>query len=356
MTARSTARRPLRAGALFAIAGLALVACGGGGPEAAEVTTTSSTTSTTAAPTTTTTTAPPPVAPLTGEVLADDALRSRPAMVVKVDNTAKAIGRQEGLDVADLVFAEKVEGGTVRLAAVFHSTNAMVGPVRSARTSDIEITGNLNRPLFAFSGANGGVLRQVRDANLVDVGYDAVPRSYGERGSGVLRFFVDTADLYGFAPEDGGPPRQQLNYRAPGEPVVNAGAEPADRVSVRYPGNPGTVVEYIDEGQGWARVQGGVPHTVSSGDRIAPDNVIIQFIDYRDSGYRDVTGAASPEAVLSGEGDAWVFTGGSLIRARWARADAGALTDYTDVDGQPIRFAPGTTWIELADKGSATLG
>jgi len=196
----------------------------------------------------------------------------------------------------------------------------------------------------------------VRGANLVDVGYDVQPRSYGERGSGVLRFYIDTAALYGFTPEGAGPPPQQLDYRAPGAPVENAGAEPASKVSIRYPGTVGTVVEYLDEGAGWARVQGGVAHTVVSGDRIAPDNVIVQFIGYRSSGFVDVTGAVSPEAVLVGEGDAWVLTGGQLIRARWSRADEGALTSYTDSAGQPIRFAPGSTWIELADPGSATLG
>ncbi|MEX2658947.1 MAG: DUF3048 C-terminal domain-containing protein [Acidimicrobiales bacterium] len=353
MTPSTSHRTPARLVATLVAAGLVLAACGGDDDDAATTTTTDPTTTTGEEATTTTA---PPIAPLTGEALGDDALRNRPALVVKVDSTPKALGRQDGLEAADLVFAEKVEGGSIRLAAVFHSTDTTVGPVRSARTSDIAITGNLNRPLFAFSGANGGVLGQVRAANLVDVGSDAAPRSYSTRGSGVLRFYVDTRSLYGLAPDGAGPPRQQLNYRAAGEPVVNAGAEPASKVTVRYPGRAGTTVQYIDEGMGWARVQDGVPHTVTSGTRIAPDNVIVQFIDYKDSGYRDVTGSASPEAVLSGEGDAWVFTGGSLIRARWSRADEGALTDWTDQAGAPVRFAPGSTWIELADKGSATLG
>lgn len=356
-THRRTHRRPARLVAALLVAALLVAACGGDGDdtEAAEATTTSRPT-TTVAPAPPPTTTPPPVAPLTGEVFTDDALRNRPAIVVKVDNTMKALGKQEGIDAADLVFAERVEGGTVRLAAVFHSTNATVGPVRSARTSDLGITGNLNRPLFAFSGANGGVLGMVRRANLVDVGYDVQPRSYLERGRGVLRFFIDTTTLYGFAPEGSGAPPQQLNYRAPGAPVENAGAEPATRVSIRYPGSVGTVVEYIDEGAGWARVQNAVAHTVTSGARIAPDNVIVQFIGYRSSGFVDVTGAVSPEAVLAGEGEAWIFTGGQLIRARWSRPDEGALTSYTDSAGQPVRFAPGSTWVELADPGTATLG
>ena len=39
-----------------------------------------------------------------------------------------------------------------RFAAVFQSRNAEVGPVRSARTTDIAIGAQFGRPLFAFSG------------------------------------------------------------------------------------------------------------------------------------------------------------------------------------------------------------
>lgn len=106
----------------------------------------------------------------------------------------------------------------------------------------------------------------------------------------------------------------------------------------------------------WLRSQDGRPHEVDGGARLAPENVIVQFVDYRDSGYRDATGAASPEAELAGEGHAWVLTGGSLVRCRWSRADLGALTVFTDTTGAPIRLAPGRTWIELADEASATVG
>ena len=353
----TSARRATLAALLCA----AIVGCGGGGdeePAAPSTSTAPPATEATAAPTTAapTTVPPPPVAPLTGQLLADEALRGRPAIVVKVDDSPRALGIQEGLDVADLVFVERVEGGALRLAAVYHSTNATTGPVRSARTSDLGLTGNLGRPLFAFSGANGGVLGMVRGHKLVDLGYDTDPGLYYERGRGLLRIFVDTAEIAGRAPEGAGPPLQQLAYRDPDAPVANAGAEPATRVTIRYPGSPGTTVEYRDEGAGWARLQGGTPHVVRSGDRVAPDNVIVQFVGYRSSGFVDVTGAISPEAVLTGEGDAWIFTGGQLVRSRWSRADLGALTTYTDPDGQPVRLAPGTTWIELADPGTATLG
>jgi hypothetical protein len=350
------APRSVRLVAALAAAALVLAACGGSDDASEETTTTTTTapTTTTAAPTTTT--APPPVEPLTGEPLEDDALRTRPAVVVKVDDTSRAVGRQEGLDVADLVYAERIEGGAVRLAAVFHATTPTAGPVRSARTTDLGITGNLNRPLFAYSGANSGVLSLVRGHNLVDMGVDVAGGRYSRRGTGLLRFFVDTAQLLAGAPAGSGPPPQLFAYRPAGAPVTNAGAEPTRAFTVRYAGFAGTTARYIDEGAGWARLQGGVPHTTANGARVSPDNVIVQYVQYRSSGFADAAGSPSPEAVLTGEGDALVFTGGTLVRARWQRADLGATTTYTDVAGQPVLLAPGTTWVELADPGAVTLG
>lgn len=327
----------------------AVVASGGGEDVAGEVATTTS------EPATTTTTAPPTF-PLTGLPVGDAALAERPALVVKIDNSAKAMGRQAGLTAADLVFVEMVEGGATRLAAVYHSTDAdPVGPVRSARTSDVALTGNLNRPLFSYSGANQGVLDIIRSANLIDVGYDARPGAYQVRGSGVLRFFIATPTFFGFAPPEAGPPPPLLSYREVGAPVTAAGAEDVRGVRLGYGGVADTQVSYEVTPAGWARSQDGVPHIEESGARIEPANVVVQFTDYRSAGFVDVTGAPSPEAVMVGEGEVWVLTGGKLVRGRWSRPDLAAPTVYTDTAGNVIELAPGRTWVELAPPGSAAV-
>ena len=107
-------------------------------------------------PTTTSTTAAPlgPTYPLTGLPSDDEARRTRPALVVKIDNN---IGARPpvGINQADVVYEEEIEAGYTRFAAVFHSQDAdPVGPIRSARISDIALLGNLNRPMLAWSGAN----------------------------------------------------------------------------------------------------------------------------------------------------------------------------------------------------------
>ena len=56
------------------------------------------------------------------------------------------------------MFEEIVEGRATRFAAVFHSQESNpVGPIRSGRTQDIDLLGDLNEPLFVWSGGNAGV-------------------------------------------------------------------------------------------------------------------------------------------------------------------------------------------------------
>ena len=341
------------------IAAAAVVLLGG---VAAAVVVSGSRQSAAPAATTTTTEAPEPPAttaapvfPLTGLPAGDPAVAGRPALVVKVDNSSKARERLAGVGAADVVYVEGVEGGATRLAAVFHSTDSDVGPVRSARTTDIDLTANLNRPLFAYSGANGGVLERVRGANVVDLGFDARPGDYQVRGSGVLRFFIDTAAFFGFAPPDAGPPPPLFAFRDQGEAVVAAGAEDTPGVSIAYGGEANTQVRYEVVPDGWNRVQDESAYIDAGGAQVVPANVIVQFSEYRDSGFVDVIGSPSPEAVTVGEGEAWVFTGGKLVRGRWSRPEPGAVASYTDGAGAPIALAPGRTWIELAPIGSATL-
>src|SRR5262245_38423154 len=77
--------------------------------------------------------------PLTGEP-ADAATRNRPALVVKIDNNQDKSYPQFGIASADIVVCEGVEGGITRLMAIFHSHDAdTVGPIRSARSSDLHL-------------------------------------------------------------------------------------------------------------------------------------------------------------------------------------------------------------------------
>ncbi|HEX4868923.1 MAG TPA: DUF3048 domain-containing protein [Acidimicrobiales bacterium] len=336
--------------ALLLVGGVALALMSGGDDDAAPATTTTSTTATTAPPTTV---APPPVSPLTG-LPTDPASAARPALVVKIDNVEPKARPQVGINEADVVYEERVEGSVTRLLAIFQSgESAPVGPIRSARSSDIAIFSPLNRPYFAWSGANGTFAAYIRESNVMDVGYDVASGQYfrdgGRRAPDNLMAY-STADLRAIPSEGSGPPPALFAYRAEGEQPAHL--EPVGGVRVTYGTSAGSApVEYVWNGTGWARTQKGTPHVDTAGVQVAPANVIVQFTEYVPSGVADQFGNDIPEAQTVGEGEAWVLTNGGLIAARWSKPSIEAVTTYTDVDGNPIKLTPGRTWVALPSPG-----
>jgi hypothetical protein len=339
------------------ILSLVVAACGGGGGKAKPA----PTTTTTAGPTTT---APPPAgfpagaAPLTA-LPANPALLARPALVVKLDNAPKA-RPQAGLLQADVVIEEKVEDGVTRFFTIFQSQDApSVGPVRSARTTDIALVTPLNRPLFAYSGTNATFAKLIAQAPLVDVGHGAASGEY-RRQSGrpaPYNLFSTTAGLYKHAPAGAGPPPPQFQYRPAGQPLATAGAAAAAGAHVEFRGiHVNTIVDWAWDGAAgvWKRTQDGSPHMAEGGGQVVAKNLIVQFTEYVDTGQRDKSNTVVPEGKVVGSGEAWILTDGKLVKGHWTKASAEAVTAYTDGAGAPVLLTPGQTWVELPPPGAAS--
>ncbi len=308
----------------------------------------------------TTTEAPVPAAPGTGAPLtglaADPAKLARPALIVKIDNAPK--GRpQAGINEADIVVEEGVEGGITRFAAVFHSRDvAEVGPVRSARSTDIAIASELNRPLFAYSGANAAFQQLVDKAPLVNVGQNARPGAYFRKKGrpSTYDLWARMGELFAAAPQGAAPPPPLFPYRAEGE--ASAG-QPAAGVKFEFRDKVVTAVEWRwDSGAGvWRRKQNGTDHVDDGGTPVGPRNIVIQFVDYKNTGQVDRSGTQVPEAQLVGEGEAWVFVDGKVVKGKWTKTGAADATKFVDPGGAPIKLTPGQTWLELPKPGTATL-
>ncbi len=333
-----------------------IVATAGSSESAAPTTTTTTTTSTT------TTTAPPPppppVYPLTGMPAVDPAVATRATLVVKIDNVEPKARPQIGLNQADLVYEERVEGGVTRFMAIFHSHDSVpVGPVRSARTSDIGLFEPLGTPLFAWSGANEIFAQRIRGAGIIDIGYDAAPGLYSRAGnrSAPHNLMLDgTPEVWGAGYRGATPPPQLFTYRAAGEAPV--GGRPTAGVHIVYSTEPGSApVDYRWNGRGWARSQAGTPHIDAEGAQIAPENVIVSYTPYASSGTNDQFGVPIREAQLVGEGDALILTGGQALPARWVKPSLEAPTQYLDLAGAPIRLTPGRTWVALPEPGTTVF-
>ncbi len=349
---RPTTRRIL--GVLLAAAAVA----GCSNADSAEIEPTTSTTatddgtsSTTAAEVETTTTTRRPVsgAPLTG-LEADGVDLDRPALVVKVDN--HPISRpQTGLDQADIVVEMRVEGIT-RFAAAFHSQSPdPVGPVRSSRTSDFDILSGFDGPLYASSGGNDYVLAGLRSLDIIEV--TASSRTeYFRDGSRPAphNLYVNTSDLFPLG-DGAGPPEPWFGYREDGEQIVDSAVPAAGPIEITYRKGPVVTHTWDESIGGWARTQDGQPHTVASGDQIAPPNVVIMEASYVTS----AADASSPELVSTGEGRAYVLSDGHIIEGRWSRPTATDKPVLLDEDDEPILLMPGATWILYPEPGGVAL-
>jgi hypothetical protein len=301
-----------------------------------------------------------PVYPLTGQPMGDPALAQHPAVVVKIDNSPDS-RPQTGLNQADIVYELLVEGIT-RYAVVFHAAvPEQVGPVRSARSSDIELLANLGAPLVSWSGGNPGVLNEMAAAAgaglIVNAGHDAVSGAYHRDGArrAPHNLYTNAAALLQAAAPGAGAPPPVFRYRAPGEPYVGGALDTSGYV-VDFGG--GVRAEYVWDAErgGWDRFQVDQSHrrgnsaTVDSeGVQVAPQNVVILFLPYGQS----PSDARSPMALSTGEGDAVVLTDGKAIVGRWVRPNALSGWELVDQAGNPIRLTPGRTWVALPEVGSA---
>jgi hypothetical protein len=274
---------------------------------------------------------------------------THPAAVVKIDNGSKA-RPQSGLDVADIVVEEEVEGGITRFAAIFHSTGAIVGPVRSARTTDIGIINGLGSPLLLYSGAN-----QVTDALIL--AQPTVQNRNAGRSSGYWRdrsrrapsnLYSDTGPHWASARS--GPPPPQFAYRADGDPVPGV---PDDALTVSYRASKAA---WTWDGSAWLRSQAGRAHTAASGARISAANVVVIETRQVATGMVDSSGATVPEFVFVGTGKATVFTAGHRIEGVWTRPTLASVATLTTPEGAVIELTPGRTWIELIRADSGILG
>lgn len=304
-----------------------------------------------------TTVAPRP-APLTGLILADGSAADRPVVVVKVDNSPEA-RPQAGLDKADVVIEEKVEGAITRFLAVFHSEDAeLVGPVRSVRSTDAPIVSALGG-VFAFAGGIPSFVAAAKSAPVTVISEQSNPGAFKLRADKRRphKTYASTERLRSLAGAHAKPPPRLFEFLGKDEPFVAAGATPATKATVVFGGLTRSAWDFDAATQQWRRSTNGTPHVVEGGGQLSFTNVIIQRTAYRVTRFTDASGSKVDEAVVVGSGDAIILSAGKQVAAKWTKASATAPTTYTDPNGAPIRLTPGRTWISLPPSAAAiTVG
>jgi hypothetical protein len=299
-------------------------------------------------------TPPPPTCPLTGKPAPGGEVPQRPVLAVKVENTPDAYPLV-GLQNADIVYEELVEGGITRFMALYQCKDSTkVGPVRSARTTDPKVLIQYDpHPVIAYSGAQLAVVNIVKRAGLVGfdetTGGDAFWRDPDRVEPHNL--FVSTAKLRRKSAQkaaDEGPPRRLLKF----DPAAPSIGKHVASVSMTFSSSVTATWKWLPAAGRWERMLQDTPMTLDTGAPITAANVVIQQVFVTEGNLVDVLGYHSPEVTVTGTGKAWVLRDGVLIAGKWVRPVMGAVTKFETKTGEIITFAPGNTWIELVAKGT----
>jgi len=271
----------------------------------------------------------------------------QPALAVKVDNYPDA-RPQAGLNRADIVFEEPVEGGITRYAAIFQCKDAdMVGPVRSARNIDIGILGQFGRPLLVNVGGIDPVLSNIADSPIVEIDlrlHGPITQNPPDRFA-PYDTYVSTAAVRALRRGDKTPPAPVFQYAK--TPPLGTAAR-----AVGIPFSPvSDVLWSYDPATGqYDRSYGFTPDVLNDGTRNSAANVIVQVvqISYGPWLENDVGGLEVQANLYQGaSGPAEIFRDGIEVSGTWQRNSLSQPTQFLSASGQPIALKPGRTWVEL---------
>lgn len=284
--------------------------------------------------------------PLTG--LQGD-VAERPALAVKIENSPQA-RPQTGLEHADIVWEEMVEGGITRYNAVYHSRlPETVGPIRSVRPMDAGIAAPLGG-LIAFSGGQPGFVADIRASGLQGLSHDEGAsgfwRSSDRRAPhnvyGSVAMFLEQADESRTVP----PPEQFAFADVPGDATAALAGEPAATLVTAFPSHSATW-DWDESSGAWLRSEAGEASMSASGVQHSAVNVVVLRVEVRSTGTVDASGASVPETVMVGSGEALVAGGGRTVSVGWSKASTTDPVVLTYAEGTAVELAPGNTWIEL---------
>lgn len=274
-----------------------------------------------------------------------------PILAVKIDDTSLA-RPQIGLEDADVVYIEQVEGGLTRLAAIFSSFIPQnIGPVRSARISDIDILSQYGKVIFAYSGAQRKMLTVIANSNLWDYGAQrSSPTIYTRDESRPSPYhMVLRADLLlekAAADERDVAISKSVGWSFGEAPV---GGVAIDSVAVQWPASKYEATWSKAEKR-WLLSNSGIANFAASGKQLGPTTFVIQSVQMSDSIYRSADGSYTPLSETVGTGTGYILRDGRSFKANWSRPAAESGTTWTLADGSKINFAAGSIWVALTDR------
>ena len=266
-----------------------------------------------------------------------------PAVAVKIDNHPRA-RPQVALSMADVVFEENVEFLT-RFIAIFHSRlPGVIGPIRSARTSDLNVLAAFNRPVLAWSGGNKYVTATVRSAAssgiLVNISAQSVGRCYWRlQGRKAPHNLMINAGLRAGGVTGGRPGARPLDVRR----HVRARRVRLMALSAwRWTGSTSVGCGSRATASTCASRTAVGTSTAKGGRSVRPT-----WWSCPSRTSPSLADPRSPEAQTLGSGPLVVHRNGVAVVGTWSRATPTDPFVFADAAGAPIPLASGNTFVEL---------
>ena len=266
---------------------------------------------------------------------------------VKFDDTNQA-HPQQGVESADIVYITQVEAGLTRLMGIYSSNYPeILGPIRSARISDLEILAQFGKVGFLYSGAQSKLRTVISQSNLVNLSAERNPPTI---------YFNDDQRIPPYAMMV--KPNLLLEKAIEVESAKSVGwehgakaanAKRVSAVTVNWP-NAEYGITWSKKEKRFLLSHNGNTNLAESGTQLGSSMMVVQMVEMTPSEYGDKFGGITPKSHTVGSGTAYLLRNGSVTKAVWSRPSVDSTTSWSLEDGSTAYFAPGQVWIFLTDQ------
>jgi hypothetical protein len=309
---------------------------------------------------------PEDINPLTGLPVNDPSILDRRPLAIKISNYPRGIRPQWGLSFADIVYEYYHEGGLTRFLALYYGLDlAEVGPIRSARFTDVDII-RMYKAIFAFGSGD----YRVRNRLYTDEFADRIA-SINDRPcppsveyplcrtdpNGWNHLLTDTQILSQHFTDQGlDNNRQNLDGMYFNLEIPENGTS-GQLIKIHYSSGDYHRWVYDPDSGEYIREQDLVTGEEENFDvlidrlnnqPVTAENVVILRAEHSYF-------LREPEIVeinLLGSGEAYLFRDGLAYEVSWVRKSEGDIISLAYKDGSDTRFPlkPGNTWFEIVGK------
>src|SRR3989338_2743968 len=260
-----------------------------------------------------------------------------------------------GLSRANIVYETNVEGSATRFLAIYTPKKdgnelAKIGPIRSTRPYFVELAKEYGA-LLAHSGGSPEGLKRIGElsvSNLEEIawwGPDYFWRVYSRTAPHNL--FTSSDNLahavIDWELKDKVPDYQAWQFN---EQIKTNNFAAANKIKIKFSAADvyDAAYEYSTSTQNYLRFQGGEKQIDAlNNEQLAAQNVIIQFVPQKIV----LDNEGRIKLNLIGQGHAWIFRNGIIIKGSWQKSDFNSRTIFYNEGGNEIEFKPGNIWIEI---------